>query len=314
VGRILRKNIGIAALLIVGFVTTSFGEDRCFEAFPVNPAHLELHHHDPSFHINFETQSLYQKLLAARQPLPAISIVIPAYKEERRIPKSLEILQQFQSLFPLQLEVLVMVEKSPDRTVEVATQAAANSPWIRVVDNQVQRGKGYAVRSGMMIAGGEIVFFMDADLSTSLTEILRFLEAFQRQPNVDVMIGSRKEETSNEDQGRSWVRRAMSATFTATTRPLVGNIKDTQAGFKAFRRHTIQPIFSQQTIDGFAFDIEVLALAEGLGYDVEARAIHWLDAKGSTLNPFWDPLKMLMEVAKIRNSVHRRLARLQPAE
>ena len=109
---------------------------------------------------------------------PAISIVVPAYNEERRLPGTIKDLRSFFGRFG-SVEIIIVIEKSSDRTVELATQAAAGDPNIHIVANDVQRGKGYAVKSGMLRAKGEIVFFMDADLSTPLAEVISFLSEFQ---------------------------------------------------------------------------------------------------------------------------------------
>lgn len=259
--------------------------------------------------INQKYQVVSEWLATKRQGVPFVSIVIPAYKEEKRLPTSIDVIRQFLARYPLPVEVLVIVEKSPDRTVEVGQAAAAAHPQIQVIDNQVQRGKGYAVRSGMERARGEITFFMDADLSTPLYEIIRFLDYMRTNPEADVVIGDRVKAIAREAGSRSPLRQMLTAGF-KTIMHMASPLKfeDTQAGFKAFRRNARDMIFANQELNGFAFDVEVLILAQQLGLTTHAVDINWLDDRRSTVRPFIDPVKMLVDILKIQTSVQKRLA------
>ncbi|MEQ1841201.1 MAG: glycosyltransferase, partial [Verrucomicrobiales bacterium] len=169
---------------------------------------------------------------------------------------------------------------------------------------EVQRGKGYAVRKGMLHARGEIAFFMDADLSTPLPEMERFLARFAIAPPVDVLVGNRRHPHSAILKRQTFIRRKMGQTFNAVLRTIGGiKLADTQCGFKAFRREARVAIFSRQTIDGFAFDVEVLMLADRLGFIVEDMPVQWSNADGSKVRMVRDSLRMLMDAIRIRRMV-----------
>ena len=242
---------------------------------------------------------------------PSLSIVIPAYNEERRLPGTIRDVRSFFARFP-EVEVIVVIEKSTDRTVELATEAAAsgpmNQPKIQIVANDVQRGKGYAVKCGMLRARGEFVFFMDADLSTPLAEVLKFLAEFQAEPNVDILIGSRAEAKSQIIKKQSWVRRNMGRSFNRFVQVFgVDGIKDTQCGFKAFRKRAVEPIFSRQTLNGFAFDVEILVLAQMMGFRIQTIPVRWVNSPDSKVRIWLDPFKMLVDLIRIKRLARQTL-------
>jgi dolichyl-phosphate beta-glucosyltransferase len=237
--------------------------------------------------------------------IPLLSIVIPAYREELRLPPSLKKIQRFLAQFPLSVEVLAVIEKSPDNTVEAARAVVGNDPQIQVIDNQVQRGKGYAVRSGMLRARGQYVLFMDADLSTPLPEILNFLLQFKTHPEAQVLIGDRWSDGPPPE--RSLLRRGMTSVFGHLVRAVaVKDIDDTQCGFKAFTQAAARDIFARQTLNGFSFDVEVLILAEQLGYKIAAQPVQWFDDARTTVGPL-DPLWMARDLILMRSMVRRNL-------
>ncbi len=248
----------------------------------------------------------------AQRSGPFLTIVVPAFREAHRLPTSIAKMREFFDTYPIPVEILVVVEKSPDDTVAVGRQAVGDDPRIQVIDNVVQRGKGYAVRSGMLRAKGEYVLFMDADLSTPLPEVINFLNWFRTHPEADVVIGDRSTVFAG-DGARSWHRRLMSHSFNSLIQYLSPlKYADTQAGFKAFRAQASRRVFENAKIDGFAFDIEILILAQELGYTTDVLRIEWKDDRRSTVHPVWDPLRMLRDVIKIRGSVQRRLQQLAP--
>ncbi len=244
---------------------------------------------------------------------PSLSIVIPAYNEERRLPGTIRDVRSFFARFP-QVEVIVVVEKSTDRTVELAKEAAGGDPMIQIVANDVQRGKGYAVKCGMLRARGQFVFFMDADLSTPLAEVLKFLAEFQAQPEVDILIGSRAEAKSQIIKKQSWVRRNMGRSFNRFVQVFgVEGIKDTQCGFKAFRKRAVEPVFSRQTLNGFAFDVEILVLAQMMGFKIQTIPVRWVNSPDSKVRIWLDPFKMLIDLIRIKR-LARRTLRARPLE
>ena len=273
------------------------------------PAEYDLKELRESF---IQIEKLSQNLnLQPAEPL--LSIVIPAYKEAARLPGSLIKIQEFLKTYPLNLEVLVIVETSPDHTIEAAKAVLApGENRIHVIDNKDKKGKGYAVRSGMKRATGRYTLFMDADLSTPMPEVLKFLETMMKHPETDILIGSRNNPDSDYFQNRDLRRRIMSAVFIDLVQRVLRlpGLTDTQAGFKMFKTSASKDIFQYQEINGFSFDLETLVLAQRLHHPVAEQPIHWADAKGSTVNPLWDPLKMLLDIFKVRSSVDARLSTL----
>ena len=210
-----------------------------------------------------------------------------------------------------------MVERSTDGTLEKARQAAAPFPRIEVVDNGPQRGKGHAVRAGMLRAAGGIVLFMDADLSTPLAEIGKFLDHFAAHPAVDVLIGNRRHRASHIGRAQGQVRRNLGRVFNSlVTRAglLPGGWADTQCGFKAFRHPAAQEIFSRQRLDGFSFDVEVLVLADALGLRVVDLPVAWFDEAATRVRLWRDGVTMLRDLQRVRPLVARSLREQPPGQ
>ena len=241
---------------------------------------------------------------------PALSIVIPAWNEARRLPQSLQQLRDFLDTHALGVEVLVIVERSADATLEAAGAAVAGDSRFEVIDNLVHRGKGYAVRSGVLLARGEIVLFMDADLSTPLEEVLVFLQHCTQHPDTDVVIGSRALALSRVDKPQSALRRNLGRTFNKLVQHFgIAGITDTQCGFKAFRRDAARAIFCRQTLDGFAFDVEVLMLARALHLQIDVLPVRWSNSPGSSVHIVRDSWRMLRDLLRVRGRVRRTLRR-----
>lgn len=242
---------------------------------------------------------------------PTLSVVIPAFNEERRLPDTIRNLKAFfqRGDTPMTgLEIILVIEKSIDRTIELAREAIAGDPMFILIANDVQRGKGYAVKTGMLIARGQTVFFMDADLSTPLAEVFKFMGEFQAKPDVDILIGSRADAKSQVMKKQSWIRRNMGRAFNRFVLAFgASGIRDTQCGFKAFRLRAVEPIFSRQTVDGFAFDVELLVLAEMMGFKVEAIPVRWVNSPDSKVRIWIDPLKMLFDLVRIKRIARQSL-------
>jgi glycosyltransferase involved in cell wall biosynthesis len=206
--------------------------------------------------------------------------------------------------------VLIVVEQSTDGTLEIAAGLAAQQAHFQVIDNGPQRGKGHAVREGMRRARGEIAIYMDADLSVPLAEVPAFLRKFEESPEVDVLVGNRQHPGSRITRRQSVLREGMGQIFNRILRALIGvDRRDTQCGFKAFRRAACREVFARQTIDGFAFDVEVLLLAERLGFVIEDLPVEWINSPESKVHIFRDSLRMLADAWRVRRSVESRLPR-----
>jgi dolichyl-phosphate beta-glucosyltransferase len=227
-----------------------------------------------------------------------LSIIIPAYNEERRLAPSLELIAQFLARKSYQSEVLVVDDGSTDNTVALANQHielfARDGITLRVVENPGNRGKGYTVRNGMLAAQGEIALFTDADLSSPITETDRLIEPIVTGEQ-DVVIGSRALAESFISTHQSFMRETAGRSFNLTMRTLTGlPFKDTQCGFKAFNRIRARAVFEQQRIFGFGFDVEVLFIAKKHGLRILEMPVVWGDVEGSKVSlmrgllAFWD--------------------------
>jgi dolichyl-phosphate beta-glucosyltransferase len=242
---------------------------------------------------------------------PYLSIVVPAYNEARRLPPTIAALGNFVRDFTRTSEVLIVVEESTDGTLELAVGQAGQQAHFQVIDNGPKRGKGHAVRSGMLKARGEIVFFMDADLSVPLAEVSAFLRRFEEAPEVDVLIGNRQHARSRITRRQTPLREGMGKIFNRVLQTMaLVDLRDTQCGFKAFRQEACREIFGRQQLDGFAFDVEVLLLADRLGYVVEDLPVEWINSPESKVEILSDSLKMLRDTWGIR----RRLRGMEKAE
>jgi dolichyl-phosphate beta-glucosyltransferase len=236
----------------------------------------------------------------------SVSIVIPVYNEARRLPPTLAALADWQQSCARSVELIIVVEPGTDRTREIATEAAACQPNLRVIANEKHRGKGFAVRTGVRAATGDIVFYMDADLSVPLREVDVFLEYFRTHADVEVLFGNRQHAESRITKYQSWLRRHMGQTFNAILRRLAMiGVHDTQCGFKAFRRPAAQVIFARQQIDGFAFDVEVLLLAQKIGFRIADLPVEWRNSPESKVRIISDSLQMLWDALRIRRMINR---------
>jgi dolichyl-phosphate beta-glucosyltransferase len=235
------------------------------------------------------------------QGAPDVSLVIPAYNEAHRLEASFRALREYLGGAEWSHEVVLVIERSTDGTLDLARRLAAGQAAFRVLGNEEQRGKGHAVRCGMLAATGAIRFFMDADLSTPLAEIGRFLEVFHARPATYVLIGNRQHAMSRILQRQSWLRERMGQTFNKVLRKITRlPFADTQCGFKAFRGHVVEPLFGAQRIEGFAFDVEVLLLAQKRGYIIEDLPVEWRNAEGSKVHMIRDSWRMLRDAWKLR--------------
>ena len=226
---------------------------------------------------------------------PALTVILPCYNEAERLPGTLQALLTHLSAAPGEVEVLVVDDGSSDATVRVAEAVAAVDRRIRVLSYHPNRGKGFAVRTGMLAARGELVVFTDADGSYRPSDLDRIVAALDQVP---VAIGSRAGSASGPAG-----RRAASRIFNLAIRGALGlPFGDTQSGLKGFRRPAAQQIFSQARVDGFAFDVEVLWLARQLGLEVAEVDVQAMERQGSKVQMVADALEMLGEVWTVRRA------------
>jgi dolichyl-phosphate beta-glucosyltransferase len=229
---------------------------------------------------------------------PDLSIIIPAYNEEARLPKSLDQIHAYLNAIGISSEVIVVDDGSRDNTVQIVESKSVEWSELRVVKNPGNHGKGYSVRHGMLEARGKVVLFTDADLSAPIEEADKLLGALQTS---DVAIGSRAMDRELIEVHQPWTREMAGIMFNMIVRVILGlNFEDTQCGFKAFRREKSQIIFQQQRIERFGFDPELLFLAKRNGLTIAEIPVRWANAEGTTVS-MWDGIRaMFFEVAKIR--------------
>ncbi|MBW6466896.1 MAG: glycosyltransferase family 2 protein [Brevefilum sp.] len=230
---------------------------------------------------------------------PYLSIIIPAHNEAQRLPPSLEKINVFLQSQAYTAEVLVVENGSTDGTLAVAQAYQAQMPNLRVLAEGA-RGKGLAVRRGMLEATGDYRFMCDADLSMPIEQVNRFLPATQTA--VDVTIGSR-ELPGSQRYDEPGYRHLVGRVFNTMVRWLVlPGIQDSQCGFKCFRGDVAEAVFPLQTMGGMSFDAEVLFIARRMGYRVQEVAIDWYFDPDSRVRLVEDSLRMAFDLLKIRTN------------
>lgn len=225
--------------------------------------------------------------------MPSLSLVIPSRNESARLPATLRAVKAWLDAGNEDTEVVLVVEKSTDDTAELARRQEAEDPRFRAICNPVARGKGFAVKTGMLAAKGDIVFFMDADLSVPLRFIDAFLPYFEK---ADVVFGSRQHPETVIPISQPFFRVFYGRVFNLALRICgVTSFKDTQCGFKAFRRDAAKEVFSRLTLDGFGFDVEAMAIAEALRLRIVERPVEWSDAPGTKVRALRDGTSAFVE-------------------
>jgi glycosyltransferase involved in cell wall biosynthesis len=229
---------------------------------------------------------------------PALSIIIPAYNEELRLPLSLELIAAYIRKSGRETEVLVVDDGSTDETAKVAESFRDRIPSLRVVPNGKNRGKGYSVRHGMLEGRGDIVLFTDADLSAPIEEADKLIAALDRY---DVAIGSRALNRKLISVRESPFREFAGIIFNKIVRIVLRlPFVDTQCGFKAFRRERSAIIFKLQRIERFGFDPELLYLARHHQLKSVEIPVRWAHSPATKVNMFRDSIQMFLDVIAIR--------------
>jgi dolichyl-phosphate beta-glucosyltransferase len=217
---------------------------------------------------------------------PYLSVIIPAYREGERIGHTLLEIERYLNRKNFDWEVIVIVDGSPDNTAEIARNYSSQVRNLRVISNPENHGKGYIVRQGLLEAKGKYRLFMDADGSTSITHLDKFLPEFKN--GYDMVIGSRDIEGAFIQIHQAKYKELFGDTGNWAIRIVLGLWKypDTQCGFKILTSRAAQEVASRMVIDRFGFDYEMIVLAEKLGFKVKQMPVRWLNEEGSTVTFF----------------------------
>jgi len=231
-----------------------------------------------------------------------ISVVIPAYNEERRIGPTLEkVYGYFNSESP-DFEIIVVDDGSKDKTVSEAEKFSETYPRVKLLRHKKNRGKGAAVRTGVMASKGKLVLFSDADLSTPVEETEKMKRAVDE--GHDVAIASRALEDSDIVIPQPLYRRFIGRIFPCFVRLVVmRNFRDTQCGFKLFTGEAAKTLFADLQTEGFAFDVEILYRAVRKGMKVKEIPVSWVNSDISRVNIFKDPFRMLTSLFLIKRRI-----------
>lgn len=241
------------------------------------------------------------------RPDDTVTIVVPAYNEEERLPSTLAAITAYLAGQQHQIDVIVVDDGSVDRSAAIVEQFAADHPNVALIRNP-HCGKAFAVRTGMLAARGDWVFLCDADLSMPISELTKFLHA--ADDDVPVVIGSREAHGALQ-VGTPYYRYVMGRVFNWLVRVLIlGDFQDTQCGFKLFRRDLAHSLFNSMRLYAApnvvqgpmvtGFDVEILYLARRAGYPVKEIGIEWHYDAGTKVRPFTDSTRMLRDIVRVR--------------
>jgi dolichyl-phosphate beta-glucosyltransferase len=241
--------------------------------------------------------------------MPELSIIVPAYNEESRLPATLQSVWEFLYGDNRDFELLVVDDGSMDSTPDIVEHFARTHTGVRLVSYAPNRGKGYAVRAGIMAARGDLLLINDADGSSPIEELLKLERSIA--DGADLAIGSRAKPDDTRVVAALAYRKFIGNTFNLIVQGLVlPGIYDTQCGFKLFKRDVARDIFSVSRLNGYGFDVEILYVAKSRGYKISEIPINWTNVPGSKVNVLVDSPRMLLEVFGI--AVDARLGRYRP--
>lgn len=230
----------------------------------------------------------------------SVALVIPAYNEARRLGATLEAVAAYVERRHLDAQVIVVDDGSSDGTADVATACLETIPYLDVLSLGAQRGKGAAVRAGILVASADVIGFTDADLSTPTEELPRMLAALDA--GYDLAIGSRALAGSQVVRAQPTYRRIGARIFRDLARAIGGleGFPDSQCGFKFYRREVARDLYGSSVIDRWMFDLEILRLALHRGYRVAQIPVKWRDNADSRLRLTLDTYRMLRDLVRIR--------------
>lgn len=245
--------------------------------------------------------------------LPDVSIVVPAFEEEDRLGSSLAKIASYLMESETSAEIIVVDDGSADKTAEIAESVLRNTPVIasKVIRYEQNRGKGFAVRTGLLAAAAEIALFSDADLSTPIEEMPKLIDPILTG-DFDVTFGSRALDRSLIGTHQPWRREQGGKVMNLIIRTMSGlPFADTQCGFKAFRMSKFRPLLDVMTVDRFGFDVEFLYVAKYHGLRLKEIPVRWNNVEGSKVNVFRDTRRMFGELSQIRRNARKGVYNLE---
>ena len=228
-----------------------------------------------------------------------LSVVIPAYNEENRLPTTIKEIISYLDQGNADYEIIIVDDGSTDNTQLKVEEIKSKNSRIRILQNTKNKGKGFSVKKGVLAAQGEYILFCDADGSTPISELDKLLTKLRA--GYDIAIGSRGLKESQIRVRQPFYREYMGKIFNRLVRLLaVPGIADTQCGFKCFRREAARELFTLQKIKRFSFDVEILYLAQKGGYKIVEVPVVWMNSPVSRVGLIKDSLRMLFDVLRIR--------------
>jgi dolichyl-phosphate beta-glucosyltransferase len=232
-------------------------------------------------------------------PAVHLSIVIPVYNEEKRIAPSLEKLVAYLEKQTYSREIILVDDGSRDNGIAVAQSLLQGRETCRVIDYGSNRGKGYALKQGMLASRGQYVLFTDADLSTPIEELDQMWQWFEQ--GYDIVQGSRKMPGASVERHQPWLRENMGKVFTALSNILVNvNVRDVTCGFKAYKGAVAHDLYGAQVIFDWSFDAEIIHIARRRGYRLKEVPVRWLDERGTKVNLVRDSVRSFAGLLQIR--------------
>lgn len=234
-----------------------------------------------------------------------LSVLIPVYNENKRLPATIKRVVEFFRETEPEYEVILVNDGSTDDTLKICLEYAKSDPRIKVLSYEVNRGKGYAVWTGLKAAQGELLLFIDADLATPLKEYLK-LKNILSSEKLDLAVGSRVKDESDIIIRHPIYRRYAGRIFNLFVRIIVlPGVKDSQCGFKLYTKSAYKAIASRQIIHGFSFDVEHLYIARNLKLKMKEVGVQWSNVDNTTVSVFRSAVPMLIDLFQIRRH-HRR--------
>jgi dolichyl-phosphate beta-glucosyltransferase len=228
-----------------------------------------------------------------------LSVIIPAYNEEKRLPNTLRLVDEYLKRQKYEYEIIVVNDGSKDKTAQIVQDLKLQITNLKLIDRKENKGKGYSVKEGMLKAQGEYRLFMDADNSTSIDQIEKMWPWFEKE--YDIVIGSRDIKGAILDPPQPFFRRFVGKIFRWASNIICGTwgILDTQCGFKCFTKKAAETIFPRTKIERFAFDVEILVIAKILGLKVKEIPVYWRNDPNSKVK-LKSAIKMGLDLFKIR--------------